>query len=191
MKKFMLNVLIIILVISLAGCVNRNADEDSLNGNEVQSDVHPSNVMPQENTPPDDYISSEIPMQPNNDFPTNNHVLDYINVGTVNLASCILGLNTDLELMEKEYGPIIDVDWIEGAYYKHEKLDLWVAYFSDESFVVNYDEALKGVPYTILENEKNAPILRVKCQLSDLFDEPDNLTTEEFALFAEKYKSLE
>ncbi|MCL1974662.1 MAG: hypothetical protein FWG61_00705 [Firmicutes bacterium] len=100
--------------------------------------------------------------------------------------------------MEKEYGPIMKVDWIDEALYKHEKLDLWIAYFTAEiegDFVVSevtsyLDYTIEG-PFTIFEQAKKAPIFYFKCELSDLFDEPGSMTIEDFAPFSEVYESLE
>jgi len=192
MKKILLNILIIVLTIALLGCVNKNQNNDnddvSLNGDTVQNSANEDIDTPLNNN-----ISS---------------ILDYINKDTINLVKYLFDLDIGLEGMEKKYGSIMAVDWIDGAFYRHEKLDLWVAYFFEESFVVSFNEEdyiieklgevetyridyTKGGPYTILEAAKNAPILRVKCQLSDLFDEPDSLSIEDFAPFAEIYESLE
>ena len=167
----------VILIVSLIGCTQQN--QSAANGE------RPSN-----NTVQND--------QPNND----TIVLDNMKIGAINLARHILKQTIDLEGMEKEYGPIVEVDWFEGAFYRHEGLDLWIAYYFQEGFVVSFpDDAYiertlgeaaayhidysAGGPYIILEEAKKAPILCAKCELSDLFDEIDDLTIEDFAPFSE------
>ena len=227
MNRVILNVIIAILIISLFGCVtknkvnddkkpsnsdspqsgihtdyNTNQNEANLSNDLSQNDVNPSDDVTQNTTPSDDEGVLNI-----NDY----KILDDINTSTIKMAKYILSADIDLEKMEKEYGEIVEVDWIDGALYRHENLNLWVAYYAvgiEGDFVVGFTEDAyiisklgeveiynidytKGGPYTILDEAKNAQILYVKCQLSDLFNTPVDMTIEDFMPFAKIYDSLE
>jgi len=177
-----LGILIIVLIMTFLGCSSKNQNNDNdyiySSGDAVQNSVNEDTNNPL-----------------NNNIPS---ILDYINKDTIYLAKYLFDLDIDLEGMEKEYGPIMKVDWIDGALYKHERLVLWIAYFTAEiegdfvvSDVVSYLDYSKEGPFTILEQAKKAPIFYLKCELSNLFDKPDTIVVEDFVPFVEVYESLE
>ena len=130
-----------------------------------------------------------------------SQILEYINRDSIENLKFILYQNLTLKEMENEYGPIMEIAWDEGAYYKHEKLDVWVSYYYSDTFVVNFSEesyitkilgevetygidySIKG-PYSILDEAKEALIFGSKCELSDLFIDVDNFSIEAFESFA-------
>jgi hypothetical protein len=211
MKRFILKFLIITLALSLFSCNNGNVTD-------VGGDHNPSQ--------PSIDVGVDVehdPLQPSSDFQGDHentiyidgelhneaaYILDHINTDTTDLAKYVLDSFGNLEEMVTKYGVIVDVDWYDGAIYKHDKLDVWIAYYSShDSFVVNFDEDAyiakmlgelevyyidysKIGPYTIVEDEKNAPILYLRYKLSDLFDKPvSQIRIEDFESFAEIFYS--
>jgi hypothetical protein len=186
MNKKMLTFLYIILIISLFACTDKNITNEEL----------PSNGLTQNNTS----MSNDL-LLPQVDDPSK--ILNEINLELINLVKHLYDSNMTLEEMEKDYGSIIGVDWIDGAYYKHENIDFWVAYYYNDSFVVGFEnnepyESLVdydgvqytqlvypyGEPYSILDEARQAPVLNAKCRLADLFGETDDIYLEDFSSFA-------
>jgi len=112
-------------------------------------------------------------------------VFKLLKTETIDLALRVLEGKTNLREMVEAYGPIMQIDWTDGAFYRHEKIDLWVAYFSDQSLVVDMEYLDAKGPFPALDAEINAPNLRLMCNLSDLFLESDNLTVDCFTPFSE------
>ena len=139
---------------------------------------------------------STLPLESNN-----FQILEHINPDMIELLKFILYQDLNLEEMGKEYGPIMEVTWDEGAYYKHEKLDIWISYYFSDTFVVDFSEesyitkkigevesygidyTIKG-PYTILEEAKEAFVFGSKCELSELFNEVGSISIDDFEPFA-------
>jgi len=186
LKKIGTVFFIAVLSIALISCVGKNS---------VTLQETPKEAV--EDTPPI-FTNGDGNMTSKN---SGNQILARINKDMIERLKTLLYQELNLEEMEKEYGPIMEITWDEGAYYKHEKLILWISYYYSGTFVVDFSEeslitkrlgevetysidySIAG-PYVILEDAKDAFIFGSKCELSELFNEADSLRIDDFEPFA-------